>query len=143
MYTNDTSFTLHDNTWNAYNRIGIQCEFISKHNKTAEVLRPTLPKILLTALKKILLYASEVLSWNAKKVRSMSFVYNQAFFKIFKTFDPVVIRNCQFYMNILPFDLLLDLRRLHFLDNVNNAICYDYNDGQLVSLCRNMDLLNS
>ena len=64
----------------------------------------------------------------------MSFVYNQAFFKIFKTFDPVVIRNCQFYMNILPFDLLLDLRRLHFLDNVNNAICYDYSDGQLVSI---------
>ena len=75
----------------------------------------------------ILFYASEVLSWKAKDVRSMTFAYNQAFFKIFRTFDPKVVRECQFYMRILPFDLLLDLRRLNFLDNVDN-VCFNRNN---------------
>src|SRR5271165_6855399 len=70
----------------------------------------------------ILLFASEALYWSAKDLRSMANVYNQAFYKIFKTFDNEVIRNCQFYMNILPSNLLVDLRRLNFVDNIKNVI---------------------
>ena len=72
----------------------------------------------------ILLFASEALYWSAKNLRSMANVYNQAFYKIFKTFDNEVIRNCQFYMNILPFNLLIDLWRLNFVDSIKNMVIY-------------------
>ena len=55
----------------------------------------------------------------------MCFVYNQCFNKLFKTFDKDIIRSCQFFMGILPFDLLLDSRRLNFLGNASNAVSFD------------------
>ena len=75
------------------------------------------------------MYASEVLSWTRKELRSMVNVYNQVFHKIFRTFDNNIIITCQFYMNILPFDLLVDLQRLNFLDNIKNRVTYDNDDG--------------
>src|SRR5271156_4015862 len=77
----------------------------------------------------ILMYASEVLSWTKKEVRSMANVYNQGFYKIFRAFDKNIIITCLFYMNILPFDFLVDLRRLNFLDNIKNRVTYDNDDG--------------
>ena len=64
----------------------------------------------------ILLYASEAVPWSKKDLNSMSFAYNQPFVKIFNSSDKDIIRSCQFYMNVLPFDLLLDVRRLNFLE---------------------------
>ena len=40
--------------------------------------------------------------------------YSQAFFKIFTTFDKIVVQQCQFYMGLLPIHLLIDLRKLNF-----------------------------
>ena len=82
----------------------------------------------------ILMYASEVLSWTIKELRSMVNVYNQAFYKIFRTFDKNIIITCQFYMNILPFDLLVDLQRLNFLDNIKNAVTYDNDRNEIESI---------
>ena len=79
----------------------------------------------------ILMYASEVLSWTIKELRSMVNVYNQAFHKIFRTFDKNIIITCQFYMNILPFDLLVDLQRLNFLDNIKNTVIYDNDRNEI------------
>ena len=42
-----------------------------------------------------------------------------------------MIANCQFYMNILPFELTLDLRRIYFLNDVCQGTCIDYNEGLL------------
>ena len=64
-------------------------------------------------------------------------VYNQAFYKIFKTFDKHIILTCQFYMNILPFDFLVDLRRLNFLDNIKNRVTYDKDEGNEIEVIIN------
>ena len=77
----------------------------------------------------ILLYAAEVVNWNAKDIRSMSFAYDQAFNKMFRTFDKNIIRSCQYYMKVLPFELLLDVRRLQFLNNSNNATKFDIDNS--------------
>jgi hypothetical protein len=63
----------------------------------------------------ILMFAAESLLWNKKSMSSMENAYNQAFFKIFKTFDKQIIESCQYYMGFLPFRLLLDVRKLTFL----------------------------
>jgi hypothetical protein len=77
----------------------------------------------------ILMYASEVLTWSLKDLRSMSFAYDQPFNKIFKSFDKKVIRSCQYYLHILPFNRLLELRRLNFLANENNSVRFDKTDN--------------
>ena len=66
----------------------------------------------------ILLYATEVLDWNKKSLQSLENTYSQAFFKIFTTFDKNVVQQCQFYMGLLPIDLLIDLRKLNFLSDI-------------------------
>ena len=66
----------------------------------------------------ILLYATEVLDWNKKSLRSLENTYSQAFFIIFTTFDKNVVQQCQFYMGLLPIDLLIELRKLNFLSDI-------------------------
>ena len=41
-------------------------------------------------------------------------VYNTAFAKIFTSCNKNIIRNCQFYCVLLPFNLRIDIRRLKF-----------------------------
>ena len=40
--------------------------------------------------------------------------YDAAFAKIFTSCDKNIIRNCQFYCGLLPFNLRIDIRRLKF-----------------------------
>ena len=64
----------------------------------------------------ILLYAAEVLEWNKKSLRSLENAYSR--FKIVTTFDKNVVQQCQFYMGLLPINLLIDLRKLNFLSDI-------------------------
>ncbi len=66
----------------------------------------------------ILMYAAEALDFNKKSLRSLENAYSQAFFKIFATFDKNIIKQCQFYMGLLPIELLIDLRKLNFLNGI-------------------------
>jgi hypothetical protein len=62
----------------------------------------------------ILLYALETLRLSNKLLKSFENAYNQAFFKIFSTYDKNVVSHCQFYMGYLPIRLILDIRKLTF-----------------------------
>ena len=50
---------------------------------------------------------------------------------MFKTFDANIIRECHFFMNTLLFELLLDVRRLNFLDNINNIVMFDLDNSEI------------
>jgi len=51
-------------------------------------------------------------------MKSLSHAYNAVFFKIFKSFDNTVIKNCQYYTGYLPASYALDVGRAHFLLNM-------------------------
>ena len=77
----------------------------------------------------ILLFAAEALNWNKKLLKSLENAFNQAFFKIFKTFDKHVIEQCQFYMGYLPVSLLLDVKKLNFHTKIR---CMEFNSMHIV-----------
>ena len=80
------------------------------------------------------MYAAEAVNWSRKDIQSMSFVYDQAFHKVFRSFDKKVILTCQFFMNVLPFEKLLDVRRLNFLYNSNNRVGFDWGGREIESI---------
>ena len=47
--------------------------------------------------------------------------YSAAFFKVFKTFDKHVIKQCQFYCGCLPLCYIIDKRRMLFLRNLQTV----------------------
>ena len=55
-------------------------------------------------------------------MRSLEKTYSQASFKIFTTYDKNFVQQCQFYMGLLPIDLLIDLRKLNFLSDIRTNI---------------------
>ena len=62
----------------------------------------------------ILLYAAESLIWSNKSLRSIENSFSQAYFKIFNTFDKVIIQQCQLHLGYLPVRLLVDLRKFNY-----------------------------
>ena len=84
----------------------------------------------------ILLHAAEVLDWNTKSLRSLKDAYSQAFPKIFTAFDKNVVQQCQFYMGLLPINLLIDLRKLNFLSDIWSHI------AEVKAMCSFIFLLN-
>ena len=76
--------------------------------------------------------------------------YSHAYMKIFKTFDKNVVSQCQFYMNKLPMELEIALRRLKFLKkvlmfktNVINHIIGTSQELQIVANKYNCDATDS
>ena len=55
-------------------------------------------------------------------MKSVENAYSQAFFKMFNTYDKHIIEQCQFYMGCLPVHLLIDLRKLTFLDSLHVSV---------------------
>ena len=89
----------------------------------------------------ILLFAAEALNWSKKYLKGLENSFNQAFFKIFKTFDRSVAEHCQFYMGYLPAIFLLHVRKLNFYTKIR---CMNFNplhilisrgDDEYVALC--------
>ena len=68
----------------------------------------------------ILLFAAEALNWSKKLLRSLENAFNQAFFKIIKTFDKLVNEQCQFYLGYLPVFFLLDIRKMNFYTKIRS-----------------------
>ena len=92
----------------------------------------------------ILLYALETLCLNNKILNSLENAYNQAFFKIFSTYDKDVISQCQYYMGYLPIRLTSDIRKLTFLTRLmsadNRSIINGIHDEEYVLLCNKYDI---
>lgn len=77
-----------------------------------------------------MLFAAEALDWNKKLLKSLENAFNQSFFKIFKTFNNLVIEQCQFFMVYLPVSLMLDVRKCNFLAKLRSM---DYNPMHIVA----------
>ena len=72
----------------------------------------------------ILLYGLEALHLNKSDLRSLSYVYDSIYMKLFTSFDSLIIMQCRFYFKQLPLTFQIDLRTLNFL---NVLSMYDYN----------------
>ena len=92
----------------------------------------------------ILLYALETLCLSNKLINSIEIAYNQAFFKVFSTFDKDVVSQCQFYMGYLPLRTILDIRKLSFLTKIMSVeaqpIGCSIVDEEYVMLCNKYDI---
>ena len=88
----------------------------------------------------------EAIYWNQKSLTSLENAFNQAFFKIFNTYDKQVVLQCQFYMGYLPLRLVIDHRKLTFLKKTieqsdhplfaNNKLIYE----QFSPICKKYSL---
>ena len=89
----------------------------------------------------ILLFAAEAQTWSKKNLKSLENAFNQAFFKIFKTFDRHIAEHCQFYLGYLPASLLLDVKKLNFHTKLRSMnfnlmhILINRGDDEYVALC--------
>ena len=83
----------------------------------------------------------EALTWSKKNLKSLENAFNQAFFKIFKTFDRHIAEHCQFYLGYLPASLLLDVKKLNFHTKLRSMnfnlmhILINRGDDEYVALC--------
>ena len=89
----------------------------------------------------ILTYGLEAVKINKSSRDNLSNVHNSIYAKIFKTFDKLIIKQCQYYSGYLPFEYSLDLKRLQFLSSISqlehSPACVMFNwfgVGELTSL---------
>jgi hypothetical protein len=61
-----------------------------------------------------LMYGMEAICLTKKQIDNISYTYNAAFMKLFKSFDKHIIFQCQFYCSCLPLNYLIDLYTLNF-----------------------------
>jgi hypothetical protein len=78
----------------------------------------------LTAAKcfPILTYGLEAVKIKKSQLSNFCFVYNAIFVKLFSTFDKLIIEQCQYYTNVLPFQYRLDQMRINFLVSVSTSL---------------------
>ena len=67
----------------------------------------------------ILTYNLETLNLSKSNLEHLHYVSNAVYSKIFKTFDKIVIMQCQFYCGYLSLPYDLDLKRLNFLQKLS------------------------
>ena len=66
----------------------------------------------------VLLYGLEACYLSKAQTKSLAHSYDAVFFKVFKSFDNNVIKNCQYYTGYLPAPYALDAGRASFLLNL-------------------------
>ena len=66
----------------------------------------------------VLLYGTCAATLSASDLKSLSYAYDSAFAKNFKTMCTSTIRFCQYYSGYLSFSLCYDLNRFKFLHNL-------------------------
>ena len=65
-----------------------------------------------------LIYGVSATGLSKSDMKSFEYAYNRIFNKIFKSFDKVVISNCQIFCNYLNFECLYELHRLRFVKRI-------------------------
>ena len=71
----------------------------------------------------VLLYNIEALHLSITNVHKLNYPLNRAYFKVFHVQDKSSVSWCQFYMNQLPIELLIDSRRLWYLLKLGKTCC--------------------
>ena len=108
-----------------FNKIGTKCS----------------PNLIVSLIRQfcqpVLLYASEAISWSSKNMKGCNKAFNSIFSKIFTSYDPSIIRYCQFYMGVLPFDLQVELNKLNFL----HKMCTSFTVSNFIKDCAWIEML--
>lgn len=84
-----------------------------KTNDTAIVL-----ELLKTICLPTLLYGIECSNFKKSDWSSLINCLDRAYMKIFNTFDPLVVKYCMLYTNMLPLKYTIEIRRVKFLRNL-------------------------
>ena len=66
----------------------------------------------------ILGYGLEAIRINNSTLNNISYVFNAVYTKLFGSFDKSVIAQCQWYCGYLPLCYDIDLKKMHFLNNL-------------------------
>lgn len=69
----------------------------------------------------LLLYATESMDLTSSEKLQLNWPYSKLFVKLFHVTDPIVIKQCQYYMYCLPISDLINLRTLNFLSGLNSC----------------------
>ena len=80
----------------------------------------------------ILTYSIEALSLNKTQLGKLGHPWERTFMKLFSTFDNSVIKQCQFYTNVLPTHHYYMMRKISFLQNLkitNNQVLQTLHDS--------------
>ena len=75
----------------------------------------------------ILTYAIEALSLNTTELLKLDHPLCRTFMKIFSTFDYKVIKQCQYFTNVLPIGYYYIIQKLTFINSLlltNNAVMH-------------------
>ena len=71
----------------------------------------------------VLLYNIEAVHLSRTNINELSYPLNRAYVKVFHVQDRTSISWCQFYMNQLPVELLIDSKRLWYLLKLEKTCC--------------------
>ena len=66
----------------------------------------------------ILTYSLEAISLSNAELGKVGHPWERTFMKLFSTFDNTVIKQCQFYTNVLPMYQYYAMRKISFLSNL-------------------------
>ena len=66
----------------------------------------------------ILTYSIEAITLSNAQIRKVGHPWERTFMKLFSTFDNKVIKQCQFYTNVLPMYQYYAIRKISFLSNL-------------------------
>ena len=93
----------------------------------------------------VLTYGAESIVWSKSMLNSCEQAYSQAYFKMFKTYDKAIIKQCQYYIGQLPIEYKIMCRKLHFINqlkNSMNSICMSLvkNNSEILCICSNYNI---
>ena len=71
-----------------------------------------------------MLYNLEVVNLNKSDVSKLEFSLGRAYVKLFHVRDNVSVMWCKYYMNQLPIEMLLEHKRLMYLQKMSNSDCF-------------------
>ncbi len=96
----------------------------------------------------VLLYGIEVCPLKKRQIRSLDYVINSSFMKLFNTRNNEVVKECRSYFNFPDIETAKNLRKMKFLRKfvVNyqaNDVCCVFIDGAKAELCAVLTSLNS
>ena len=75
----------------------------------------------------ILTYAIEALSLNTTELLKLDHPWCRTFMKIFSTFNNTVIKQCQYFTNVLPIGYYYIIQKMTFINNflfTNNTVIH-------------------
>jgi len=93
--------------------------FNSIYSKIGKINNPMVTLKLISSISlPSLLYAMEALTFSKTDCKSLENPWNRVFMKIFGTFNLQIVRQCQYFVGLLPAAHILNLKKISFIDSL-------------------------